>query len=129
MPETIRLRSTSRASARGDDILLRETEKTRLVFRPQVVDNPHDAAASVKGVFIFQAKKPSDLWADYKTLDLTKLRDGEWVKLEIKSAELKTLFTELDSLYELGLLPDFPPFISRVGRVFRPPGAVVVAVL
>ena len=101
MPDTIRLRSTSRASAQGDDILLRQTEKTRLVFRPQVVDNPHDAAASVRGAFIFQAKKPSGLWADYKTLDLSKLRDGEWIKLEIKSAELRTLFTELDRYYEL----------------------------
>ncbi len=101
MSGTIKLRSTSRASAQGEDILLRETEKTRLVFRPQVVDNPHDATASVKGVFIFQAKKPSGVWADYKTLDLSKLRDGEWIKLEIKSAELKTLFTELDRYYQI----------------------------
>jgi hypothetical protein len=101
MAGTIKLRSTSLVSAQGDDIILRETEKTRLLFRPQVVDNPHDAAASVKGWFIFQAKKPSGLWADYKTLDLSKLRDGEWIKLEIRSAELKRLFTELDRYYEI----------------------------
>jgi hypothetical protein len=29
----------------------------------------------------------------------------------------------------IGLLPNFPPFISRVGSDFPPPGAVVLAVL
>ena len=30
---------------------------------------------------------------------------------------------------DTGLLPDFPPIISRVRRLFRPPGAVAVPVL
>src|ERR1700676_1064376 len=109
MGNTIKLRSTSRSSAQGDDITLRENEKTWLVFRPEVVENPNDPNASVKGTFIFRVKKPSGDWADYKTLNLNRLRDGEWIKLELKSGEVRTLFTELDRHYELhkqyGIVP------------------------
>jgi hypothetical protein len=49
----------------------------------------------------FSSKKPTGVWENYKTLDLSKLRDGEWVKLEIKSAELRKLFTNLDRYYDL----------------------------
>src|SRR5208283_833137 len=36
---------------------------------------------------------------------------------------------EMRSLGGLGLLPNFPPIISRVRRFFRPPGAVAFPVL
>ena len=97
----IKTQSTSRNSAQGDEVVLRETSRTRLVFKPQLVNNPHNQAASVRGVFVFREKKPSGQWADYKTLDLSKLRDGEWIKLELKSEELQTLFTELNRYYDL----------------------------
>lgn len=99
MNDIITIRSTSKDSAQGEDIILRETARTRLLFRPLVVNNPHDSAASIKGTFIFQEKKMSGDWCDYKTLDLSKLRDGEWIKLELKSAELHKLFTALDRYY------------------------------
>ena|SRR5208282_763552 len=69
-----------------------------------------------------------------------RIRDFEsWLASNGKSPAEQALKSDLRTLLNArmeekparrgGLLPDFPPFISRVGRVFRPPGAVVVAVL
>lgn len=101
MDNIITTKSTSLTSAVGQDIELRCTESSRLIFRPEVVDNPHDQTACVRGNFIYQRKKKTGEWEIYKTLDLSKLKDGEWVKLEIKSGELKKLITELDKYYEI----------------------------
>ncbi len=99
MNNIIITKSTSLTSATGQDIELRVTESSKLIFRPEVVDNPHDRDACVRGNFIFQRKRLSGQWDDYKTLDLSKLKDGEWIKLELKSGELKKLITELDKYY------------------------------
>lgn len=101
MSDLITIKSTSLTSAIGKDISLRETSSTRLIFRPELVDNPHNIAASVRGTFIFQRKKPTGKWKDYKTLDLSHLKDKEWVKLEIKSEELYKFFTKLDEYYRI----------------------------
>lgn len=93
--------STSRNSEIGQDIPLRTTSITQLIFRPMVIDNPHNKKASVKGTFIYQKKDSKGQWQDYKTLDLNKLKIGEWIKLELKSEELLTLITELDKYYQI----------------------------
>lgn len=101
MSEIVRIKSTSLQSGVGEDIVLRETSTTRLIFRPEIVDNIHDKKACVRGNFIFQKKKPSGKWQDYKTLDLSKLKDGEWIKLEIKAAELFKLINGLNKYYKI----------------------------
>lgn len=111
MNNIITTKSTSLTSATGKDIELRVTETSKFIFRPEVVDNPHDQDACVRGNFIFQKKKPSGQWEDYKTLDLSRLKDGEWIKLELKSGELKKLITELDKYYEV-----FKKFGIRLGE-------------
>ena len=99
--ETRTVKSTSKRSATTDDVVLRETDITRLIFRPILVDNPKQNEASVKGTFIFQRKGQSDKWEDSESIPLSKLKKGEGVKLELKSAELLTLFTEIQNLYEM----------------------------
>ena len=64
-----------------------------------LVNNPHDAKHSVKGDFIYQAKNPSGNWEDFRTLNLSQFKAGDWIKLELHSAELFTLITELDNYY------------------------------
>lgn len=95
------LKSTSRRSAITDDIVLRTTEITRLIFRPIIVDNEKEKAASVKGTFIFQRKGKGDSWVDSEAIPLSGLKKGEGYKLEIKSSELLNLFNELRALYDL----------------------------
>ncbi|WP_369888458.1 Shedu immune nuclease family protein [Bacillus halotolerans] len=92
---------TSKDSAFGEDIILREKSTTRLLFRPQIINNKHNEEASVKGCFIFQKKRSSENWEDHKELDLNKLKATEWVKLEIKSEEMLKLITELDMYYKI----------------------------
>lgn len=124
MNNIITTKSTSLTSATGQDIELRVTETSKLIFRPEVVDNPHDQDACVRGNFIFQKKKGTGEWENYKTLDLSKLRDSEWIKLELKSGELKKLITELDKYYEI-----FKKYGIRLGEtsfVVTPENARVI---
>lgn len=101
MRKTIKTKSTSRKSAVGTDIVLRKTKITRLIFRPEIVENPHNPEASVRGTFIFQKKGISGDWSDYRKLTLSKLKDAEWFKLELHSGELFTLITQLNHYYEI----------------------------
>jgi hypothetical protein len=84
-----------------EDIELRQTKTTRLIFRPLLVDNAHDREAAVKGTFLFQRKRPGQDWEDYRTFNLSELKAEEGVKLALKSAEVLTLFRELEALYGL----------------------------
>jgi hypothetical protein len=111
----IKIESTSLKSAKGEDIELRGTKSTRLIFRPEIVSNIKQPEASVRGTFIFQKKKISGDWIDYKTFDLSKLKDEEWIKLEIKSGELYRLITKLDEYYQIyekyGIIPGKTEFV------------------
>jgi len=97
----IKIESTSKKSAIGEDIFLRSTQSSRLLFRPELVVNERDPKACVRGNFIYQKKKLSGDWEDYKTLNLSSLRDGEWIKLKIKSAELHLLISKLEEYYQI----------------------------
>jgi hypothetical protein len=81
--EEIEISSTSRTSAVTDDIILREKDTTRLIFRPLLVDNANNQEASVKGTFIFQRKSKNQQWENSRTLKLTELRASENVQLQL----------------------------------------------
>jgi len=97
----IKTKSTSKNSSEVTPIILRDNSKTRLVFYPLIVNNERQPEASVKGVFVFQRKGDNDSWEDYKTLDLSRLKRGEWIKLELKSEEILKLLLRLEELRDL----------------------------
>lgn len=97
----IHTRSTSNVTAQVDDIVLRESITSRLIFRPIILDNINNKEAAVKGIFLYQKKLKNSQWADFETIPLTSVKSGEGYKLEIKSAELLQLLNELTPLYEL----------------------------
>jgi len=99
--QPIQVSSTSRRTADIDPIILRETTTTRLIFRPVLLDNERNPDAPMDGTFIFQRKTPTSPWSDFTTLPLSKLKADEWVKIDLKAAELLTLFEGLDSYYDL----------------------------
>ena len=101
MSTGVTVKSTSRTSAVTEDIILREGEKTRLIFRPMMVVNQADPRHSIKGTFIFQKKKSTGSWDDYKISDLTTFKDAEGFKLELHSAEVYNLLTELNNRYSI----------------------------
>lgn len=97
----IETRSTSRSSAVTSDLVLREGPTSRLVFRPSIVMNPSNPAASVNGYLLYQRKGPKDEWADVETLPLSKLKKDEGYKLELHAGELLELVDHVRSLYKL----------------------------
>lgn len=97
----VKIQSTSQNSAIGEPIILRQTTKSRLIFLPEIVNNTEHPDCCVKGTFIYQVKLPSGDWENYKTLDLSNLKRDEWVKISIKTEELKILITSLDKYYNI----------------------------
>ncbi|MDR7867302.1 MAG: DUF4263 domain-containing protein [Sporomusaceae bacterium] len=95
------IKSTSKNTATVNDIVLRELERARLVFRPQMVNNQENPSASIKGVFIYQRKDKNSSWEDLKEFDLNQLKSGEGFKLELKSRELLELFQQVEQLYKI----------------------------
>ena len=94
-------KSTSRVTAQASDIAIRETATTLLIFRPIIIDNPKNRSASIKGDFLYQRKSQNGKWIDFETIPLSSLKMGEGYKLELKSAELLNLISELRPLYDL----------------------------
>ena len=75
--ESVEIKSTSRHTAVCSDVLLREGPQVRLVFRPQLVDNPRDPAACVKGRFLYQRKGKDDAWQDFDSPSLSTFKRGD----------------------------------------------------
>lgn len=96
-----KIKSTSKDSAEIEEIILRETGITRLIFKPTLVNNPKETEACVRGFFAFKRKTQSGEWEDYKELNLTQLKADEWIKLDLKSKEILKLYDILTECYEI----------------------------
>jgi hypothetical protein len=99
--EKIEVQSTSPRSATCSDIVLRQGDRVRLVFRPEIVDNASNRDARVKGTFVYQKKSEADSWDKFDTVPLSSLKKGEGYQLALDSNETLTLRREL---HELALL-------------------------
>lgn len=111
------IRSTSLSSAACSDIVLREKATGRLLFRPELVENPNDAAAAVRGTFIYQRKGPKDDWEDTAAIPLSALKKGEGIKLELHAAEVLILFSELAELYKIHARDGIPIGVTELVRL------------
>jgi hypothetical protein len=101
MSDPIRISSTSLRTAEADSIVLRVGATNRLVFHPTLVENAADPDAGVRGVFTYQRKGRNDEWEDFHDLNLSQLKKGDSVQLELRSGELLKLFRRLGPLYEI----------------------------
>ena len=76
--EKVEITSTSKHSATCSDIAIRDGgDQVRLVFRPEIVDNPANPAAAIRGRFLYQRKGKHDAWEDFDSLPLSSLKKGE----------------------------------------------------
>lgn len=98
----------SPGTAEGDPVVLRETQTTRLVFKPLLVNSAQDRRQPVKGSFVFQRKSRNDAWEDHSELQLSNLKATEWVKIDIKAKELDTLLKHVAAMYRLHRRHDLP---------------------
>jgi hypothetical protein len=106
--EKITTKSTSSISADTNDIVLRETITTRLIFRPQLVTNNHNPKASVKGTFIFQRKGKNDVWENIHDMTLSNMKKGEGISLQLHSQEVLSLYGGITNLYKLYMVSGIP---------------------
>lgn len=97
--EKVEIASTSRHSATCSDISVREGGQVRLLFRPEIVDNPGNPSASVRGRFVYQRKGKNDGWVDFDKLPLSSLKKGEGYQLSLGASELYKLLREVVPLY------------------------------
>ena len=97
----IHVASTSSRTAECDPIVLRETERVRLVFLPELVKNEANPQACVRGTFVYQRKNATAEWAKSTEYSLSSLKSGEGYQLELRSSELFHLGQSVRSLYEL----------------------------
>lgn len=81
--------------AESDDIVLRETATTKLVFKPTLVDDFDAQKKGVRGLLILCKKGQKEDWEIHKDLDLNKLKVGEWGRIELKIEEVERLFEGL----------------------------------
>jgi Domain of unknown function (DUF4263) len=103
--------STSKSTADVELLVLRPGETVRLVFQPSLRSNPHNREAAVGGTFVYQKKNRVGAWIAPPALPLSKLRADEWIKLELHSGEVLTLFQALQDWYGV-----FEQFGVPVGR-------------
>jgi hypothetical protein len=97
MTRDYEMESTSRQSARLTDVILRQTSETRLIARPEIVDNKQLPEAGVKVTLIHQRCLPGGKWEDIPAEPLSKLKAGEGVCLHLDSAttlQLKDCLTD-----------------------------------
>lgn len=127
MDSHITIRPTSHRSAEAGDVVLRETTTTRLVFRSEVVQNPNDPDACVRGHLVHQRKGRSDNWEDKSTLKLNQLKKDEWVKFTLKSKALQKLVIHANNLYELHAQQGIPAQPTRFAPVGKHLGALLDA--
>jgi hypothetical protein len=99
--ETRTVKPTSPRSATTEDVVLRDLQQVRLVFRPTFVKNETTTKATLKGTFVYQRKSRNHDWGDVPAVPLSSIKAGEDYRLELHSAELLELFNELTALYQL----------------------------
>lgn len=98
--EQLEASSTSSRTAECTPIVLRETPRVRLVFRPMILVNDENPRACIKGEFVYEKRqKTEDLWEPANTLSLATVKSGEQYKLELHSGELLELLSTLVPLY------------------------------
>ena len=101
MVNEYRMSSTSLQSARLEDRELAVTFTTRLILRPEVVENPNNPEAGVKISLIHQRKNKNESWEDVPTPPLSSLKAGEIAKLSLNCDKTLNLYTELRNLYAI----------------------------
>lgn len=91
-------------------IVVREKVTSRLIFLPEIHDNPSDAKACVSGTFVYQRKGKNDDWQDAKTFDLSSVKKGEGAKWHLASSELLHFLREIYAVYKVYRKEKIPLF-------------------
>lgn len=97
-----RITQTGPDSAVVEPIVLRPGDLTRMVFKPQIVNNKQDENKPVKGHLLWQKRKKSEVgeeWVDEVYLKLSQMTAGSGIRLELNTDELYLLTQAVRGLY------------------------------
>jgi len=97
-----KITQTGPDSAVVEPIVLRPGDLTRMVFKPQIVNNKQDENKPVKGHILWQKRGKSEVgeeWADEAHLKLSTMKAGSGIKLELNTDELYLLTQAVRGLY------------------------------
>ena len=97
--EEVEVEGKSSWVAKCTDIIIRETDKVRLLFRPELVRNSVDPAACLHGRFLYQKKSAKDEWEDFDARSLSTIRNGEQFQLNMDASELHPFLKQVGALY------------------------------
>ena len=93
--------STSNKTIQAKALVLRENEKYRMQYIPKIVDRGDNWSNSIKGSIVVQKKLNTEKWSNIKEINLTKLKAGEWVKMNLESSELLLINEYSNKLREM----------------------------
>lgn len=102
MVEQYEVKTTSRQSATISDRILAETTTTRLVLRPEIIQNPTNPEASVRITLVHQRKSIAGSWEDAPTKPLSTLKADEQVNFALRSEPTLRLYGQLQNLFAIG---------------------------
>ena len=114
-----RITQTGPDSAVVEPIVLRPGDITRMVFKPQIVNNKQDENKPVKGHVLWQKRGKSEVgedWADEAHVKLSSMRAGSGIKLELNTDELYVLTQAVRGLY--GVYWKHGKSLPRTGEEF-----------
>ncbi|MFM8274379.1 MAG: Shedu immune nuclease family protein [Gemmata sp.] len=97
-----RITQTGPDSAVVEPVVLRPGDLTRMVFKPQIVNNKQDENKPVKGHVLWQKRGKSEAgeeWADEAHTKLSHMTAGSGIKLELSTDELYLLTQAVRGLY------------------------------
>jgi hypothetical protein len=107
-PTKLTVSSTSLNTANVSSIILSQTPRTRLLFSPSLVNNPHDASSCVSGKIIYEKKHQNDSTFPYDKLSRRSIKSDESMEISLDTSETLALFRGLSNCYEI---------YSQIGRV------------
>lgn len=86
---------------RNVQIYIAPAGTTRKVLRATIVKNTKNPQEKVKVCLFHQRKTSSGIWDDIESVNLSTLKGGEGIKLDLNSSTTYKLFEELSYIYSL----------------------------
>ena len=99
--DIIDIKKKSFSVADGSEIILRETQSTKMVFLPTLINDPYRSTSGVRGKIVFLKKGFKEEWTRYKEVEANNMKAGQWTQLELSLDETQKL---LDGLQQCNLI-------------------------
>ncbi len=119
----IHVESTSATTASVTPIIISQsnTDVTRILFQPILVDNKKDPANCLSGTLIYEKRRKSN---DYPTEKISpcKIKAGEIMELKLDTESIMNLFQAISLLYEIYFQDGIPygsASYKRIDSSFR----------